>query len=82
MLRQDMESIYATLTVIHNIDRQHREEMMAYAQEQRLVHAIRTDERRAHRSLMAWAGRRLVASGHYLLRQSEPDADLSLATAE
>lgn len=82
MLRQDMESIYATLTVVHNIHRQRHEEMMAFAEEQRLVRAIRSDERRVQRSLMAWAGRRLVASGHYLLKQSEPDADLSLATAE
>ena len=82
MLRQDMESIYATVFMVHDMNRQHREEMMRRADHERLVRSISTS-RQVGRAVLAWTGRRLVASGHYLLNRAErPAGELTLAPME
>lgn len=82
MLRQDMESIYATMILVHDSHRFHREQMMEQAENDRLVRSVRTNESRVHHAVLAWAGRRLVASGHYLLKRATPNGEMTLTPAE
>jgi len=84
MMRQDMESIYATVSLVHDMNRQHREEMMRRAEHDRLVRSVDTNrQQRVARAVLAWTGRRLVASGYYLLSRADRSAsDLTLASNE
>lgn len=83
MMRQDMESIYTTVVLVHDMNRQHRQEMMRQAEHARLVRSMDTNRQRLSRAVLAWTGRRLVASGHYLLsRANTPASDLTLASIE
>lgn len=54
---------------VYDLNREYRRELMRRAEHERLLRLVREDERqpRLHHAIMAWTGRRLVASGRYLL---------------
>lgn len=80
MMHYSTEMTYATVVIVHDINRQHRDEMMRQAEQARLIKAATADRDTLGRTVLSWAGRRMVASGNYLLRRAEPAAgEITLA---
>jgi hypothetical protein len=71
---------------VYDMNRDYRAEMMRQAANERLVRAVRHDDSRRvlHHVVMAWAGRRLVATGSHLLEAADSARphDISLVTAK
>lgn len=59
---------------VYNLNVDYRNDMMKRAAHERLVRFVRQhskSNKALHRTAMKWAGRRLVASGYYLLNAAE-----------
>ena len=83
MMPSNMESMYASVVMVDDMNRQHRAELMRSAQHERLTRLVSDDRRTLSRTILTWAGRRLVASGQYLLRRADrPASDLARVAFE
>lgn len=83
MMPNSHEMLYTTAVLVGDMNRHHRDAMMRDAEHARLVKTMREGRDTLARTVMTWTGRRLVASGHYLLSRAATEAnDLSLASVE
>jgi hypothetical protein len=61
--------MHANYTQLERLNNEYRRDLMREAANERLVRIARADSRRPalHRPVLAWTGRRLMATGMYLL---------------